>query len=402
MEEDKRIDDWLQSQFQPDFNEAIPATFLRDINQRLDAMEKGRQRKLGGWIWFSVFLFSGFIAVAAWFGIQKNEIKNQPLAKQHTIAKKQETISESNLNEKQTKPESVLTYKAKVGKYTSSFNLLEKPCEQKITDTKEEISLVESDLVNSVQSPNEESSVTSASPAIQEENKVLAQVDTLTHKNVLDSLKNQTKDKKKVNKLNWEAGFSFGVSGIISSFQVPDFGNTTSVSTYSASEYRQARKEQERSTSSWDISFRLKMSYNNWTFQSGLDYFQWGEQVKYSYSSISGINRYSYLSLPLNIGYDFRKGKFGVNPYAGASMGFCIQRNGQYLMTDLEHVAEEQAKQVIGTLSIGTELAYYSAAGVKVFILPVWRKSIGSVVESNPIFNKYQSFGMQMGIAFRF
>ena len=402
MEEDKRIDDWLQSQFQPDFNEAIPATYLRDINQRLDAMEKGRQRKLGGWIWFSVFLFSGFIAVAAWFGIQKNEIKNQPLAKQHTIAKKQETKSESNLDEKQTKHESFLTNKAKVGKHTTSFNLLEKPSQNKITETKEAISLVESDLVKSVQSPNEESSVASASPAIQEENKVLAQVDTLTNKNVLDSLKNQTKDNKKANKFNWEAGFSFGVSGIISSFQVPDFGNTTSVSTYSASEYRKARKEQERSTTSWDLSFRLKMSYQKWTFQSGLDYFQWGEQVRYSFNSISGINRYSYLNVPLNFGYNFRKGKFGVNPYAGASLGFCFQRNGQYLMADLEHVAQERAKQVVGTLTIGTELAYYSDAGVKVFIIPIWRKSIGTVVDSSPIFNKYQSLGMQMGIAFRF
>jgi len=398
MEEDKRIENWLKSQFQPDFNEVVPESFLKDINQRLDAIEKGRKRKIGGWIWSSVFLFSGFIAVAAWLGLQKFAFDNALLTKQISISKKQKVNVPSTLKTHEKKSKSAVFKEIEnpikavneINRFSTNNHSIQSNIKIDVENTH---------LVDSIQDKVVSIDNVKADLFVEKENKVIERSDSLPNKNSLDSLKYQSKKIDQAKKWSWEAGFSFGVSGIISSFEVPA---NVAQSNYSAIEYRKAREQQERSTTSWDISFRLKMCFKSWTCQSGLDYFQWGEQVKYNFSSISGINRYSYLSVPINIGYDFRKGKFGINPYVGASPSFCFQRKGQYLMADMEHVAQEQAKQVIGTLTIGTEIAYYSDAGLKVFLIPIWRKSLGRVVDSSPIYNKYQSFGMQMGIAIHF
>ena len=401
-EEDKILENWMRNLDEPNFNEAIPEAFLTDINQRLDAMEKGRKRKLGGWIWFSVFFFSAFIAVAAWVGLNKNVNPIQVVNEgNNTVAKGKEKPEETHSEIKnqtlafeQTKHENPKEI------VTSSYKI--KPA------SKENVANIHSNQLAVLEKSEENVEISNApSENIFVNESIIAQnqaLDSLNKAPKLDSVtvkENKEQPTKKKKTISWEAGFSFGVSGIISSFEVPGISTLSSL-TYSQEAYRQAREQQERSTTSWDISLRMKMLVNHFTFQSGLDFFQWGEQVKYSFNSISGINRYSYLNFPLNVGYDFRMKKFGFNPFIGTSVGYCFQRNGQYLMPDLEHVSEEKAKQFIGTFTLGTELAYYSESGIKVYVMPIWRKSIGKVVDSGSIFNKYQSLGMQMGVSFRF
>jgi hypothetical protein len=206
-------------------------------------------------------------------------------------------------------------------------------------------------------------------------------------------------EKKSKKSIQMELGIFMGISGINSSFKIPS-NVSSSITTLALDEYRQRREREEVATTSWDLALRYKLIINNFSFQSGLDYFQWGEQIRYEYNSISGINRYSYLNIPLNLGYNFQFNKFGMNPFAGASVGFGFKREGRYLQPDLQIVSQVQAQKIIGNYQIGTEFSYLSESNFKFSVIPIFRSSLNQVVKSDVIQNKYVSFGLQIGFSY--
>jgi hypothetical protein len=137
------------------------------------------------------------------------------------------------------------------------------------------------------------------------------------------------------------------------------------------------------------------------TIQSGIEFFEWGEQLLYDYNSISGINRYHYLNIPINVGYLFEKKQYGINPFAGFSVGYGIKQNGIYLNQDLNGLSIVSSNKVITTLHVGTELSY-NTTQYKVSLIPTYRKSLGAVVDQGLVRNSYSSFGIQMGLSYRF
>jgi len=197
-------------------------------------------------------------------------------------------------------------------------------------------------------------------------------------------------------------GFYTGMSGVISSFQTDDEAWLAYVGAPNMLKYREIRSTQERSTSSIDISLRYRMAMKHLVLQTGVDFFEWGEQIQYDYSfEYDGINRYSYLSLPFYLGYRqaFQSFEWGAN--IGCSVGHVLQQKGRYIQPDLVTLALEDARTWSATGMAQLEFIYIFDR-YRFSLAPTYRMSIGSVVNSTFTKNRYYSFGLQMGMALQF
>jgi hypothetical protein len=232
-----------------------------------------------------------------------------------------------------------------------------------------------------------------------EANKIVESIDSSVV--IKDSKLDLKSDKNKIEeKKRFSIGLFTGVSGVFSSMNFnegyPILANSTEFKTY-----RETRRQQERMTSSWDLALRIQLIQRKITFQSGIEYFEWGEQLVYDYNSISGINRYSYLNVPFNVGYLFEKEKFGINPFAGISLGYGICRDGIYLNPDLISTSIVKSERFTSTFQTGAQFTF-GLEQFTVSIIPVYRMSLGPVVNQGIVRNSYKSVGLQMGLSYRF
>jgi hypothetical protein len=420
MKQDNEIDQFFRDASKVDLNEEIPSVFLSDLNSRLDAIEKKRKKPAAFW-WLVGVLSLSFFTLGATLlytsaddkpSITKNEIGLKSKSEKPKMASKSEvneqknqfqisssysvdnsTITKDKRNLTSTKTnetlivQNVLNTKSNT---VSEFILKDETSEKELTVSTSENSKSNSkDEVKNGETPIE--------------NEEVIVVDSL---NIKDSvLTNQTnektdlvKEKKKLS-IQKEIGFFSGVSGIISSFDIPS--SSTGIVT-STTAWRETREREEVSTTSWDFAVRMKWVINSFSVQTGLDYFQWGEEIKYSYNSISGINRYSYLNVPINLGYAKMWNKFGINPFAGVLFGYGFNRTGNYLQLDLTSIEQAESKQYIANYQIGCEFYFLSESQFKFSLIPIYRASITEVVYTDLIRNRYQSIGLQLGISYKF
>jgi hypothetical protein len=197
-----------------------------------------------------------------------------------------------------------------------------------------------------------------------------------------------------------QVGLQFGVSGIFSSFEVP-----TSNPLYTATELKQFRTEREigeRQTSSWDFNLRYGLCIDRWQLQTGLQYFEWGEQLQYEVISVSGTNRYRYVNVPVLLGYTFNLGKVQLVPFAGVALGKGLSTQGTYIQPQINGVALANAKQIAGTLIGQVELQYHLTPQLLVTCTPVYRRTLGALVDNGLVVNRYQSLGLLTGFMFKF
>ena len=435
MKQDNEIDQFFRDASKVDSNEEIPSVFLSDLNSRLDALEKKRKKPVAFWWLVGVFSLSLFTwGVTLLFNSSNDEstvaktennvkiksAKSKVEPKSTSFQTKNKLASTTNYSS-EIETASVINYSSE-NKYTASeknnktiSNKL-KEIETTQSTLNRQSNLV-SGLIDNEQllekvviESNTEISKSSNENEIKNveslvENEVVQVVDS---SKIIDSvLTNQTvekveltKEKKKLS-ISKEIGFFTGVSGIISSFDIPkDLENSLIATTIS--EYRETREREEVSTTSWDFALRMKWVINGFSLQTGLDYFQWGEQIKYSYSSISGINRYSYLNIPINLGYAKTWNKFGLNPFAGVMLGYGLNRTGNYLQTDLISIAQAESKKYLVNYQIGCEVYFLSDSQFKFSLIPVYRASFKEVVFTDMIRNRYKSIGLQLGISYNF
>lgn len=414
MKHDEEIDKLFREAADVNFSENIPEEFMTDINQRLDLLEQKRRKKPFAWWWISGVAL--FIAIGISFAAFQN---NSKLLKDKTTilsVKKQTKEVQGNKNsvvangqkqkniQHQLKSENVKLENSNViidnqiKRNNGNLNLnSEEDLKFEVVNlTKEEPNVLETKIEkeNIEKSSVKEEIVSSESVNKQETDSAKTEETTSEIAEKLDD-KSEVKNKK----VKMEIGFYSGVSVINSSFKIPnDVAN--SVVGLNLNEYRQRREREEVATTSWDLALRYKLLINNFTFQSGLDYFQWGEEIRYDYNSISGINRYSYLNIPLNLGYNFQFKKYGMNPFVGTSVGFGFKRDGRYLQPDLQTVSQVQSQKIIGNYQAGVEFSYLSQSNFKFSVTPLFRSSINEVVKSDVIQNKYVSFGLQIGFSY--
>ena len=421
MKQDNEIDQVFRDASSANLNEEIPSVFLTDLNARLDASEKKRKKPIAFWWLVGVFSLSLFTWGATLLFNSTNENPNLTKKEKNTLVKAVKTKKATNSasKESQNKIANTTTNSIENQNLTieeknkfiasKSFNIetTQSDLETKSNTISELIAkdasnikvIIESKIEDSKSSSDEE--IKKFESVI--ENEVVQVVDSA--KTIDSVLINQPVEKvelakeKKKPSIQKEIGFFTGVSGIISSFYIPS-ANIAIVTTIP--EWRETREREEVSTTSWDFSLRMKWIINGISVQTGLDYFQWGEQIKYSYNSISGINRYSYLNVPINIGYAKTWNKFGINPFAGVMLGYGLNRSGKYLQPDLNSIAVAESKQYLANYQLGCEFYFLSESQFKFSLIPIYRASIKEVVYTDVIRNRYKSIGLQIGISFNF
>jgi hypothetical protein len=420
MKQDNEIDQFFRDASKVDLNEEIPSVFLSDLNSRLDAIEKKRKKPAAFWWLVGVLSLSLFTLGATFLytsaddkpSITKNEIGLKSKSEKPKMASKSEVKEQKNqfqISSSYSVDNSIIT---KDKRNLSSTKTNETLTVQSVLNTKSntvsefipkdetsEKELTFSTSENSKSTSKDE--VKNGETSI--ENEEVIDVDSV---NIKDSvLTNQTNEKtdlvteKKKLSIQKEIGFFSGVSGIISSFDIPS--SSTGIVT-TTTEWRETREREEVSTTSWDFAVRMKWVINSFSVQTGLDYFQWGEEIKYSYNSISGINRYSYLNVPINLGYAKTWNKFGINPFAGVLFGYGFNRTGNYLQLDLTSIEQAESKQYLANYQIGCEFYFLSESQFKFSLIPIYRASFKEVVYTDLIRNRYQSIGLQLGISYKF
>ena len=197
-----------------------------------------------------------------------------------------------------------------------------------------------------------------------------------------------------------QIGLQFGVSGIYSSFDVPT--NNPLLTEAQLKQFRTERELGERQTSSWDFNLRYGLAIGNWHLQTGLHYFEWGEQLQYEVISVLGVNRYRYVNLPMLIGRSFELGKVQLIPYAGLSLGKCFSPQGTYIQPQLNGVNLVNAKQLAGSFIAQIELQYQLNSQLSVTCSPAYRRTIGALIDNGVVINKYQSLGLLTGFIYKF
>jgi hypothetical protein len=424
MKQDE-IDDLLNKELSPDFNEQIPEYFLVDINSRLDQLEKKKKRRVFVIWFFSLTLIAGSMAMTYFFvdsntektsseierlkpaskkeqvsrtsNSKENSLRNT--IKENTSIRDEEVVNASNLFKVESstgfKSEEMINSKKIADDFEFGVSIvkIESETDHEIVMNQPNQSFQNSELTVKLETNSNDDTLKS------EQNKMVKSIDSSLvikdSKLDLKSDKNKIEDKKRIS-----IGLFTGVSGVFSAINFnegyPILAIVTEFKTY-----LETRRQQERMTSSWDLAMRIQLNQRNVTFQSGIEYFEWGEQLVYDYNSISGINRYSYLNVPFNVGYLFEKEKFGINPFAGISFGYGIRRDGIYLNPDLISTSIVKSERFTSTFQTGVQFTF-GLEQFTVSIIPVYRMSLGPVVNQGIVRNSYKSVGLQMGLSYRF
>ena len=392
-------------------SEEIPMDFLEDLNSRLDAYEKKKKRKVFFW-----FFMATVFAAITFSSIQL--FKSNPILKrdktplsnpqQATVVPSKSLKQSSKTIQKNSKNQ--LTYDEKIIALPkkTTYQISQKQVSQKRKVERKPIGRSLKKMTPSVdqfelsipQSFTNDTHEIITFPMIPE---IAPLRNDLSVKMVPISSNPVYLEPGilPIEKEKWIQSFGFftGMSGIRSSVNAVDLtGVSWSNPPLVSEKYLAIRNAQERSTSSIDLSLRTSWSKHHFLIQTGLDYFEWGEQLKYDYNLVfDGVNRYSYVSVPLYLGYCHSWNKVGLSASVGSSIGCAIKQDGYYIQPNLTTIAVEHASDWTTTGYFQVELSYLIDR-YRFSLAPTYRKSLSHVINFSETFNVYDSFGLQMGI----
>jgi hypothetical protein len=86
----------------------------------------------------------------------------------------------------------------------------------------------------------------------------------------------------------------------------------------------------------------------------------------------------------------------------GIAFGYGLQTNGIYILPENNGVAVVNSKQFSSNLWTQLELVYQLNEQMCVSIAPIYRQTIGNLVNNGLIINKYQSVGLLTGLSYKF
>ena len=392
--------------------EQIPAHYLDDINQRLDALEKKRKRRRRLlWFWFPGMMIAGM--GLGLYGYYHSETLTSKKSNERKAAKPaHKTIGVQQPNP--SAPQNPLVQTPSTAQVKTQAFL--KPHEQEIRSKRAEglnhpntyqpnPHAMDDKLPKQTLATQEQEIITELLPSTEEKEINNANLPLLTIERIgllpwppVGTLKTSKSEAKKQHMF----GFSAGVSGIISSFTPIEVSSLTFANTSfpDYKSYAQARKAAERATSSLDMALFYRLQDSHWLYQIGLSYNEWGEQIVYPFNSLDGTNRYRYLNLPVMAGYQWTKNKVSISPMLGVSAGVKLSGRGYYLTANGNvDIVEAQRFATSGLAQI--EVAYHLDPFI-FHVTPGFRSSLGSPVKSGLTKNHYQALGCQIGIILRF
>ncbi|MCX8486582.1 MAG: hypothetical protein ORN53_05305 [Crocinitomicaceae bacterium] len=306
--------------------EEIPLDFLVDIEQRLDQMEKKKKRRMFLWFFMGIVLASGLS-----FGLLrenesskttvKNVEQNVTIQTSKPKALNQLASSKENVTIQTTKVESAAVISQPVVPRTMPSGRTEKatnprfvrknqtdviprirPKENSATVPRQ-IATTKAPLNDQGISSNQKNEVSQVSetatstPTRMDErsNPISVPVTTIPEIAPLINDVQANTNSTSINpvypepgilpieKEKWVQTFGFfsGMSGIRSSVNVVDPSGVLWTNPPLVTEkYLAIRNAQERSTSSIDLSLRTSWMKHHFLIQTGVDYFEWGEQLK--------------------------------------------------------------------------------------------------------------------------
>ena len=381
--------------------EAPSAAYLQDVEARLDALAQKRRKPLAiWWIWsaFGAILSIGILAY--WQSAAGTSMASQP----QKVERKTQRVSAANNTKVPTFPTSHHSNYSISSSKTPQVFSLSPSIVASITDT---YSISASDLnfaaplviaTNQTQAKTEKQDIIlSNTTTIDTNGRAKANTQPVIE-TILTTPKERAQPKKKSQAL----GLQFGVSGIFSSFEVPNGSSLSVVQPFTPKELREWRELGERHTSSWDFNLRYQVFFGQWGLQTGLNYLEWGEQFKYEVISVEGTNRYQYIQIPLGLSYQIPLRKVLLQPAIGVGLGYGVRREGAYILPFNNGVAVVESKQWATNAYAQFELVYQVNAQLQFSLAPMFRYTLGSIVNDEIIKNRYQSVGLLTGFSFSF
>lgn len=397
--------------------EAPSAAFLQDVEARLDTLSQKRRKPLAiWWIWSAFGALLTFGSVLFWQGTQDETVHSST----RQVARKTQRVSEANNTR-------VATFNLNSSKLNTSKSL-----NTSITTSPHSNYSISSSTTPTVfsLSPSEVASITdtysiSASdfnftaPSImvtspttiktEKQDRIETNtfiIDTIGLSNtkqqpVKESISANPKESAKPTKKTQSLGLQFGVSAIFSSFEVDTYFSSFP-QPYTPKELREWRELGERQTSSWDFNLRYQRFFGQWGLQTGLSYLEWGEQYTYKVISVEGTNRYQYVQIPLGLSYQIPLHKVLLQPSVGIGLGYGVRRDGAYILPYNNAVAVVESKKWAANAYAQFELVYQVNAQLQFSLAPMFRYSLGRIVNDEIIMNRYQSLGLLTGFSFAF
>ena len=416
MRADKDLDSLFKEKF-GEFSSEIPSeSFLEDLDRRL--MSKNSKKRLGYWKWYlsSLLLLISLVGWATWYYYSSGQVKTEPKYHQlhHTNEKLQSSdIKTDNPSNRKIKCKNSSLFKHVAVSISNTYNRM----------SGEEASLIYekgSLMVDTNLSETNNEQIISEIPIGNE-----TKVDTLTlvsAKELVDSSakeeKKKTTERSKNNpqqKKKWQfsAAVLNGVSQIYSSKGTPSLSAAQQevfTSNYTEDDLKNVirnRKAIESSLTSWDLSIRLEANRSNMVLSSGLDFIRLGERITFNDTAgLQQLNSFSYVNLPLNMGWKKAFNKFSIQPFVGAALGFSVGNSvGNYIISNNLSsdymVSNNRSESFVLMGQLGCMLEYVSISGFKVMLSPMLRSSLSKVVHDGLITTHYTSFGVQIGIGYQ-
>jgi len=117
----------------------------------------------------------------------------------------------------------------------------------------------------------------------------------------------------------------------------------------------------------------------------------------------NGINRWYIVEVPLEIVYNFKRGRWGAGVSAGVAPGVVVQSSGRYLRDDESGVTKFQNENT-GKLSLnaraGLEFSYLMNRNTRIMLRPSGRYFLTKMDAGNNTKQRYSSVGINAGILY--
>ncbi len=215
-------------------------------------------------------------------------------------------------------------------------------------------------------------------------------------------------------------------------------------------DFKNYRIENEKLTSNLSYGIKFNYQYKNWVISTGLDYTTIGEELNYNlyetvvdpdggyydvdtiwaffYNQddnvvpmiigydrtwvdeykdekfqINNTNLYSYIEIPVQLGYKFNFQKFSVCPTIGTSFGFLYSAVGRLPLPNSNDFVDLEKKTKyletsITSFNLGMELEYSITPNYGIYLKPFYKRGMSSIYVNYPLSAVYSSVGIKFGI----
>jgi hypothetical protein len=182
--------------------------------------------------------------------------------------------------------------------------------------------------------------------------------------------------------------------------------------------YNEKRLNQENALKSLQAGVQFTYRTRQHVLLSaGLGYFTLGDRVNYdaSYSGnvalgANGRSRFAYLEIPLTVGYEWTRNRWGFALQGGISTGILLNAKGSYVSTtqfssQLFNLAGNKQifRKTVFSLLASPSVHYYMNDRTSIFVAPTYRLNLQPITKTgSELSQKYLTPGLQIGVRKRF